>query len=599
MTGPVYANLIPHENNYNSFLRTGQHVRHITSDKCSQLDFTLKSNNSNEIITLTTDNIALTRAEDPFRVSSALDSFFQDHVIPLFLLTVPVHINVTLSECPKGFELTDKTCECNTVLQSIGIENCSIYDKTVYITRSNNQWIQSVTNPDGILSSKYCPFNYCKHETVHLNLKHPDKQCALNHTGILCGACPSNFSLAIGSSRCLECSENYHILLLIAFATAGVLLVLFIKILDMTVTKGTINGLIFYANIVWANSSILFPPRTQTSNLLHFLKTFIAWLNLDFGIETCFVQNLNGYWKTWLQFAFPAYIWLIAGLIILVAHYSTRATKILGNNSVSVLATLFLLAYAKLLRTILIVLEFTVLDSPDSRIRIVWSFDGNIPYFSLKHSIMFAGAVLILLMLWLPYTLVLLFIQYLRRHSHRSLLKWVNTLTPFFDSYVGPLKAKHHYWVGLGLLARLTVLLITVATIPLVSFVSTAVLLVMVSILGLLVLDVYKKWQLGALESAFLINLVMFSSGALVNEIEEQNKDIIACASVGITFSLFILITGYHVWKRFCSLKNLRMYNRNGYEHIQPPQRNPPPQQPMPFQESDCQLRESLLESHM
>ena len=134
-----------------------------------------------------------------------------------------------------------------------------------WVTRSGNQWIQLLNNSDSILTSRFCPFNYCKQETIILDLNDPDQQCALGHTGILCGACPSNLSLAIGSSRCLECSDDYHMLLLIAFAAAGVLLVMIIKILDLTVTTGTINGLIFYANIIWANQSVLLPSPLETS----------------------------------------------------------------------------------------------------------------------------------------------------------------------------------------------------------------------------------------------------------------------------------------------------------------------------------------------
>ena len=146
-----------------------------------------------------------------------------------------------------------------------------------------NQWIQVANNSDSILTSKYSPFNFCKQDTINVNLNNPDEQCALGHSGTLCGVCPYNLGMAIGSSRCLECSDNNHIALVIAFAAGGVLFVLLIKILDLTVTKGTINGLILYANIIWANQSVLFPPQEQTSPLLQFLKVFIAWQNLDFG----------------------------------------------------------------------------------------------------------------------------------------------------------------------------------------------------------------------------------------------------------------------------------------------------------------------------
>ena len=72
-----------------------------------------------------------------------------------------------------------------------------------------------------------------------------------------------------------------------------------------------------------------------------------------------FFDGLDAYWKTWLQFIFPIYIWLIAGLIIVVCHFSTKATRLFGGNAVQVLATLFLISYAKLLRTIVIVLRFS------------------------------------------------------------------------------------------------------------------------------------------------------------------------------------------------------------------------------------------------
>jgi len=40
-------------------------------------------------------------------------------------------------------------------------------------------------------------------------------------------------------------------------------------------------------------------------------SVFIAWLNLDIGIETCFYDEMTAYSKTWLQFVFPVYIWLL------------------------------------------------------------------------------------------------------------------------------------------------------------------------------------------------------------------------------------------------------------------------------------------------
>ncbi len=70
--------------------------------------------------------------------------------------------------------------------------------------------------------------------------------------------------------------------LFIAFAIAGFLLVMFLFTCKVTVSAGTTSGLIFYANVIAVNQNVFFP-----SGETNILTVFIAWLNLDLGIETC------------------------------------------------------------------------------------------------------------------------------------------------------------------------------------------------------------------------------------------------------------------------------------------------------------------------
>ena len=51
----------------------------------------------------------------------------------------------------------------------------------------------------------------------------------------------------------------------------------------LTVTTGTLSDLVFYANTVGVNRTIILPVESTDA-----LSVFIAWLNVDFGIETCF-----------------------------------------------------------------------------------------------------------------------------------------------------------------------------------------------------------------------------------------------------------------------------------------------------------------------
>ena len=176
-----------------------------------------------------------------------------------------------------------------------------------------NIWIgvSNYSNETGYVIDD-CPSDYCVEKPVNINLSSPDsadKQCAYNRTGILCGMCKQNLSLVFGSSRCQECSNNY-ISLLILFAVAGIALVTFILLLNMTVATGTIHGLIFYSNILRANHSLLLPPSTS-----NFLIVFISWLNLDLGIETCFYNGMDSYGKFLLQLAFPTYVLYLLALL--------------------------------------------------------------------------------------------------------------------------------------------------------------------------------------------------------------------------------------------------------------------------------------------
>ena len=129
-----------------------------------------------------------------------------------------------------------------------------------------------------------------------------------------------------------------------------------------------------------------------------------------------------------------------------------------------VLATLSLLSYAKLLRAIITVMSYTIVDYPQGS-KAVWSADGNIDYLGSKHAPLFVAALATLLFLWLPYTLLLFLGQWLRRFDNRLLTRMLMKIKPFLDAHYGPLKDKHYYWFGALLFIRIVILLIS-AVVP-------------------------------------------------------------------------------------------------------------------------------------
>ena len=379
-------------------------------------------------------------------------------------------------------------------------------------------------------------------------------------------------SLVLGSSKCLQCS-NIWILLLIPFALAGIALILLLLIFKLTVAAGTINGLIFYANIVAINRSIFFPPN-ETTNIL---TVFIAWLNLDLGIETCFIDGMDEYAKTWLQFVFPLYVWSLVGLIIVGSEYSSRVTRVFGSNPVAVLATLFLLSYMKLLRTIIAVLYFTFLDYPDEVRVAVWQYDGNIQFIYGKHIALFLVALLAFLVLFLPYTILLTVGQCLQAKSNRRFFYWINKprIKPFLDAYQAPNRDQHRYWTGLMLCLRCVLFTVLVLLSLVSADPSHNLLAIQAVVIGLITLTrftglIYKKLYLDVIEASFILNLGILAAATYsVRLAETESQAAVTYTSVSVAFATFVVVLTYHayqqVWPKLLPIIR-KLHHRNQHQ---------------------------------
>ena len=159
---------------------------------------------------------------------------------------------------------------------------------------------------------------------------------------------------------------------------------------------------------------------------------------------------MDDYIKIWLQLVFPVYLIIIATSLIIASRYSTRIQRLTARRALAVLATLFLLSYTKILRTVSNVLFFysAITDLPNNKTTLVWSVDANVPLFGVKFTILFT-VCLILLIIMIPFTVVLTFTRLLSRH------KMINYFKPLLDAYQGPYKNPCYFWPGLQLMIRI------------------------------------------------------------------------------------------------------------------------------------------------
>ena len=444
---------------------------------------------------------------------------------------------IDILPCPTGFVQQSGICICDPILNSqvLSITTCDINHQT--ILRPAGSWLSAVFIIGSLqyYISPHCPLHYCLSQSSQLNFSTPNSQCQFNRTGLLCGQCQEGLSTILGYSHCQHCS-NVYLLLVIPIAVAGLLLVFLLFILNLTVTDGDINGFIFYANIISINIHVFFPHYSNSVNIIY---AFISLVNLDLGIPICFYNGMDDYAKMWLQLAFPAYLILIATLLIIASRHSTKVQRITARRALPVLATLFLLSYTKVLRTASNVLFYysTITHLPSGHTTLVWAVDANVPLFSLKYTALFI-VCLILFIILLPFNAILCFTKTAMR------LKLVNHFKPLIDAYQGPYKYKYYYWAGLQLVIRAVFFGLSALDRNInltVGIILLAVLIVIQSHLA-----PFKNNYKNLHETGFLFNLLVMYA------LSHDHYDIAVSVMITMAALQFLLIIIHHIISNVC-----------------------------------------------
>ena len=344
--------------------------------------------------------------------------------------TKGLFIPVVLTNCPPGFEIIKGKdfCDCSSFLtEEIGDIHCNI--SSGLITRPGTAWIGIVEYRQGykrrasfksltardvrIGYSQYCPTRYCHQTLSQLNVSN-SSLCLNGRTGILCGQCKEGLSVTIGSPLCQKC-PNWWLFTIFLYAFLGFVIVALLLSLQLTVAQGTINGLIFYANLLSISAYYLFGSEN-----LQWALIFISLLNLEFGFPVCLFDGLNEIIKGILSIVFPLYIWMVSIGFIYASRYSNKISKLTSKSAVPVLATLIHITFYKFLRFSVDGLAFATVEvqTPDdhsSKIT-VWYYDGSVRYLIHPlHIVLFVMVLVVVCVFIFPYAIVLTGIQFFSR----------------------------------------------------------------------------------------------------------------------------------------------------------------------------------------
>ena len=471
------------------------------------------------------------------------------------------HFNVT--DCPVGFSLQEENglfaCLCGKFFMKLNInEDFQCNSASGMIIREDKRSWLSVVD-DNVEYVALCSPVYCNDVVTNYTLTNYDILCDNNHAGRACGGCIEDYGRVFGSNSCKRCTNAWLVTILL-YAILGIILVMILYLLRLTVTMGTINGLIFFCNVMSINERLFF--NTEHSQFL-FLRIFISLINLDLGFELCFYNEMSQIAKTGLQFVFPVYLWLLVATIIIFGRTRFQSQWLSSYSTVPVLASLILLSYAKLLRTIISVFSFITIhraskeyDFSISQPLTAWQPDANVEYLQDAHTVLFLIAVVFMLLFIIPFALAMTFPTIILRSKRMS------RLFPLLDCFYAPYKDKYRYWFGLRL-----ILLIYLSGMESIIFsYQEAQLLSGITVLFVFVvvqayIQPFKNMIINLLDLLFMGIFILLSMITLYLYPSTSGYDEVNSA-VNISyvaFFLFCLVVCYHI---HTALKQFAWYGR-------------------------------------
>ena len=360
------------------------------------------------------------------------------------------NFHFSFDECPIGFSLDNISglfaCTCGKLFSKSPVkEDFQCNTVSGKIERVDARSWLSVIN-DRVEYTKLCLPEYCNNFVSDFSPTETDVLCNHNRTGRACGACDEGFGKTFGSDFCRKCSNTWLVTILL-YGILGIILVLIIHLLKLTVTMGTINGLIFFCNIMSINDVLFFDPSEFS-----FVRLYVSLINLDLGFEMCFYREMSQIAKIGLQFVFPLYLWLLMFIIIMVGKYYIRSRKS-THSAVPVLGTLILLSYSKLLRATISVFSFVTVyystkESSFSSLQwfLAWQPDPSMKYLEGTHIVLFLVALAFMVLFILPLAFGLTFPKVFLRSKRLSYF------FPLLDSVYAPYKNRYRYWFGVRLI---------------------------------------------------------------------------------------------------------------------------------------------------
>lgn len=486
-------------------------------------------------------------------ISFSLNVDFIDKEYPLtksvffYTSTISRKIYYTLNpvlvlSCPLGFSFSPSgSCTCSKALkyfsqyESVEI-HCDI--ETQIFTRSPGSWVGLVSfdQKKHFAVATSCPIGHCTrrrnllyfHTTGNdIHLKSTMRSnilislCHGHRIGPLCGKCKDGLSIVFGTNSCYKCSSNIRYwLFIVTIALLGPLLVLALFILKITLTTGTLNGIVFYANILdidLAKNFFLIAEKSKYVSLnQQIVEGFLSLINFRFGFPVCFLKEMSELQKAEFGLVFPFYLLLIVLSIIIVSRYSLKLAKTIRISSVQVLITVVHFSISKILLATALAFSATKLYTDIKPPFLVWYYDGTVRFLKHpQHLTLVAFTLVAFVIFVIPYFMFLIFTKKLSKHYPRFNLLF----RPIYEAVHAPYKPGREYWFTIRMITLVFICILDAYRIDYYSQKTnriTATALICLLLIGQSLFHPFKHKLLSLLDNWVLLNLLVVYGAALI-----------------------------------------------------------------------------------
>ena len=370
--------------------------------------------------------------------------------------------------------------------------------------------------------------------------------CALNRRGRLCGSC--DYSVPINLPNvCVQCDPHIGWILFVTVQLLPVtVIVLLIIVLNIQLTSGSINGLVFYYQILCTmypglavnafslsvcTTSMFLPFSIVNLDFISFLIVYPLCISsattplgaLSFrymiGLYPLVLLLLLYVWITLYDKGYKVIVLITRPIHRLLAHF-WRMTNIEPSLPHSI-ASIYLLCFMQLAATSFILLHPSINYNGE----IVFFNDGTLHYFDKPHC--FAGifAILVLILLVL---IPMLYIQVYPFKLFHKLLECLHLnnwqmLTSLGDVFTGSYKngttnkLDYRYFAGFYLLLRIIILVLYVIHINGYVIIIAQTCLFGIFCGAIMIFRPHKRDLNNFIEFFIIINLMLMSALAATN----------------------------------------------------------------------------------